>query len=67
MASVNTAKTPAPDAAPAPEKTSKYTVAVMPVYHDKTRYEIGDEIELTDKQAKRLPNFLKPAAGKEPL
>lgn len=38
----------------------KYT-ATTPVLHDGERYEEGDSIELTDKQAKRLGAKVTPA------
>lgn len=42
------------------EATSKYIV-LTPVDHDGVRYEIGEEIDLTDKQAKVLINLPSPA------
>lgn len=43
-------------------ETARYTVVGTPIYHDTKRYDVGDEIELTEHQAKRVSQLLEPVA-----
>jgi len=59
MATTNPTPKPA-----ATDKTATFLVGDCPIAHDKEIYQPGDEIALTEAQAKRLGAKVKPAPAK---
>lgn len=46
------------------KQTKPYTVGSTPILHDGQRYEPGEEVELTAKEAKRLGDRVAAATAK---